>query len=172
MLKFQFNFANITWNIRSCQTKCCIEHQIKTGQILHETPDRVRQNLTFHTDHAKSNVTFNIDHARPKVISTPDHASISVHLTRGRPEVLISLLTSPWSLLKESLCYFIATRKYSPLRGLSSSSCRGLWPRLFFLPCGQFLAALSSSRSLVVCPSVRPSVGRSVRPLTLWKSDL
>ena len=32
-----------------------------------------------------------------------------------------------------------------------------------------FLAALSSSRSLVVCPSVRPSVGRSVRPLTFVK---
>ena len=42
-----------------------------------------------------------------------------------------------------------------------SYSCRDL--------ISQFLAALSSSRSLVVCPSVGPSVSRSVGPLTFVK---
>ena len=34
------------------------------------------------------------------------------------------------------LSYINTTRKYSPLRGLSSSSCGGLWPGLFW-PFGQ-----------------------------------
>ena len=125
-------------------------------------------------------------HATNQYRSTYCHGFIWLLWSYGSKKIPVGLfLVEKYSSSCFLKCIKVTKNKTSPyIKGkVKQQKCLELVNKLskwmiffhftFILPhTNTFLAALSSSRSLVVGPSVRRSVRPSVRRWCLWKSDL
>ena len=82
-------------------------------------------------DNVDSNITMALSKAKNKVIVRTVSGIIRTELALIRIE--LALISSESTIIKtkcvsQSVSKPVSTRRYSPLRGLTFSSCGGLWP--------------------------------------------